>query len=139
MEVREVGMVQRQLAIVCTVLLLWSLLAVASPSQATTATPVDLKERLTLIPGGSVIEVKLANNHRIRGRLGALTDSGFELQHSNEGKIVTEVVAFDSAKSVKVVGKGLNFVVKVFIGIGIVAGVIAVIVGIACATGGCQG
>jgi hypothetical protein len=121
------------------VLLLWGSLAVASPSQATPLTPVDLRERLTLIPAGSVIEVKLANKHRIRGRLGALTDSGFELQHASDGKIVTEVVAFDSAKSVKVVGKGLNFVAKVFIGIGIVAGVILAIAGIACATGGCQG
>jgi hypothetical protein len=131
-------MVQRQLAIVCTVLLLWSSLAVASPSQATAPTPGDLREGLTLIPAGSVIEVKLANKHSIRGRLGALTDSGFELQHASDGKIVTEVVAFNSAKSVKVVGKGLNFVAKVFIGIGIVAGVIGVIVGIACAAGGCH-
>ena len=132
-------MVQRQLAIVYTALLLWSSLAVASPSQATTPTPGDLRERLTLIPAGSVIEVSLASKHKIRGRLGTLTDSGFELQHASEGKIVTEVVAFDSAKSVKVVGKGLNFVAKVFIGIGIVAGVILAIAGIACATGGCQG
>ena len=132
-------MIQRELAITCTVLLLWSSLAAASASQATAPTQVDLRERLTLIPAGSVIEVKLANKHKIRGRLGALTDSGFELQHASDGKIVTEVVAFDSAKSVEVVGKGLNFVAKVFIGIGIVAGVIGVIVGIACATGGCQG
>ena len=133
-------MVQCQLAILCSMLLLWSSLAQAFPSaQATAPTPIDLKERVTEIPGNSVIEVKLRSKHKIRGRLGALTDSGFELQHASDGKIVTEVVAFDSAKSVEVVGKGLNFVAKVFIGIGIVAGVIGVIVGIACATGGCQG
>src|SRR6516225_8605333 len=126
-------MVQRELAIVCAVLLLRSSLAVASPSQAIPPTSSDLKERLTLIPGNSVIEVKLANKRKIRGRLGALTDSGFELQHAGDGKIVTEVVPFDSVKSVNVVGKGLNFVVKVFIGIGIVAGVSLAVGAIICA------
>ena len=82
---------------------------------------------------------KLANKRKIRGRLGALTDSGFELQHAGDGKIVTEVVPFDSVKSVNVVGKGLNFVVKVFIGIGIVAGVSLAVGAIICATGGCGG
>ena len=81
---------------------------------------------------------KLANKRKIRGRLGALTDSGFELQHAGDGKIVTEVVAFDSVKSMKVVGRGLNFAVKVLIGTGIVIGVLAVVIGIACATGGCH-
>ena len=132
-------MVQCQLAILCSMLLLWSSLAQAFPSaQATAPTPIDLKERVTEIPGNSVIEVKLRSKHKIRGRLGALTDSGFELQHTGDGKIVTEFVAFDNVKSVKVVGKGLNFAVKVLIGTGIVIGVLAGVIGIACATGGCR-
>jgi hypothetical protein len=132
-------MVHCQIAIVCSVLLVWSSMAQAFPSsQETAPTRIDLKERLTQIPGNSVIEVKLTSKRKIRGRLGALTDSGFELQHTADGKIVTEVVAFDSVKSMKVVGRGLNFAVKVLIGTGIVIGVLAVVIGIACATGGCH-
>ena len=127
-------MVQRELAIVCAVLLLRSSLAVASPSQAIPPTSSDLKERLTLIPGNSVIEVKLANKRKIRGRLGALTDSGFELQHAGDGKIVTEVVAFDRAKSVKVVRRGLNVVTKVIIATLIIGAVGATIAGVVFAT-----
>jgi hypothetical protein len=77
---------------------------------------------------------KLANKRKIRGRLGALTDSGFELQHAGDGKIVTEVVAFDRAKSVKVVRRGLNVVTKVIIATLIIGAVGATIAGVVFAT-----
>ena len=127
-------MAKRQLTRVCIALLLLCSLA-ESQSQAPSGVNVaGLKERLTLIPVGSIIEVQLMSKQKIRGRLGALTDSGFELQHAGDGKIVTEIVAFDSVKSVKVVGKDLNFAAKVIIGTLIAGGVAAAIGGIIFAT-----
>jgi hypothetical protein len=127
-------MAKRQLTRVCIALLLLCSLAESQPQAPSVVNVAGLKERLTLIPVGSIIEVQLMSKQKIRGRLGALTDSGFELQHAGDGKIVTEIVAFDSVKSVKVVGKDLNFAAKVIIGTLIAGGVAAAIGGIIFAT-----
>ena len=127
-------MTKRQLTRVCIALLLLCSLAESQPQAPSVVNVAGLKERLTLIPVGSIIEVQLMSKQKIRGRLGALTDSGFELQHAGDGKIVTEIVAFDSVKSVKVVGKDLNFAAKVIIGTLIAGGVAAAIGGIIFAT-----
>ena len=133
-------MTQRQLALVSIALLLSCSLADASPPQVQSAVEAtDLRERLILIPAGSIIEVKLINKQKIRGRLGPVSDTGFEVQHAGNNQIVTEAFAFDTVSSVKVTGKGMHFVWKVLLGIGIVFAVIGVIVGIACATQGCSG
>jgi hypothetical protein len=134
-------MVQRELALTCAVLLLWCSLAAASPAstEASGTKPASLKERLTLIPAGSIIEVKLANKHKVRGRLGAISDSGFELQHMRDNQVVTESLAFETVRSVRVMGKGMHFAAKVVIGTLIAMGVVALVGLIACATGGCSG
>ena len=127
-------MAKRQLTRVCIALLLLCSLAESQPQAPSVVNVAGLKERLTLIPVGSIIEVQLMNKQKIRGRLGALTHPGFELQHVSGDKVVTEVVAFDTVKSVKVVGKDLNWVAKVFIGTLIAWGVAAAIGGIIFAT-----
>ena len=99
--------------------------------------PAGLKERLTLIPGGSIIEVKLGNKQKIRGRLGSVSDSGFEVQHTRNDQVVTEAVAFDAVKSVKVTGKGMHFAEKVVIGTLIAIGVVALVGVIVCRSSGC--
>ena len=133
-------MVQRQLALFSIGLLLWCSLADASQPPAQSAVKATgLRERLILIPAGSIIEVKLINKQKIRGRLGPVSDSGFEVQHARDNQIVTEALTFDAVSSVRVTGKGMHFAWKVLIGIGIVFAVIGVIVGVACGTQGCTG
>ena len=132
-------MPQRQLTLVCIALLLWGSVAEASPTQTpSAATPAGLKERLTLIPTGSIIEVKLINKQKIRGRLGAVSDSAFEVQHTRSEQVVTEALRFDAVRSVKVTAKGMHFAAKVVVGTLIAIGVVA-LVGVAiCATAGCS-
>src|ERR1022692_1452228 len=73
-------MVRNQVALLCTALLLWSSSASANGAcQVAAAPPQGVKEQFTQIPAGSVVEVKLADKHKIRGRLGSITDSGFDL------------------------------------------------------------
>jgi len=128
---------RRQLALLCTILLMWSSSALASGvSQATTARKQSLKEQATQTPNGSVVEVRLANNQKIRGRLGSINDSGFELQHIRNDRVVTETLAFDNVKSVKVIGQGWSTGKKILVGTLVGAGVLFVIGCIGIAAGG---
>lgn len=78
-----------------------------------------LKERLLEVPPGTMIEVRLLNKKKVRGRLGELTDQGFSLQIAQGNKIETQQVAFTDVKSVKrVEGKGTNPVWYVLAGVG---------------------
>jgi hypothetical protein len=98
-----------------------------------------MKDRFMLISAGSTIEVKLSSQQKIRGRLGAISDSGFELQHTRDNQVVTESLAFETVKSVKVMGKGMHFAAKVAIGTLIAIGVVALVGVVICATAGCSG
>jgi hypothetical protein len=110
----------------------------ASPSQADPVRPAGLKQQLTLLRAGSIVEVKLINKQKIRGRLGLVSDSGFEVQHARDNHVVTESLAFDAVRSVKETGKGMHFAWKVLIGTGIVFAVLVVIGAVMCATSGCN-
>ena len=85
-------------------------LAVATPasSQGTPAKPSALKEQLIGMPAGSTVEVKLANKQKLKGRLGQLSDDGFEVQTVKDGKVSVEKVAFSEVKSVKQKGKPMS-------------------------------
>jgi hypothetical protein len=131
-------MVRNQVALLCTALLLGSSSASANGAcQVAAAPPQGVKEQFTQIPAGSVVEVKLADKHKIRGRLGSITDSGFDLQFTKAGKIVTDTLAFDNVRSVKVVGQGWSTGKKIVVGTLIGAGAIFIIGLIACLAGGC--
>ena len=125
--------------ILAWVLLLMTSLAPALDARAAAAPaqPAALKSQLLEIPIGSPIEVRLMSKEKIRGQLAAVADDGVTVRAMSGAKIEETKVAFDQVRSVKQVGKGIPFVAKVFIGIGITAGVLAALVGIACATGGC--
>ena len=71
-------------------------------------------------------------------RLGAISDSGFELQHTRDNQVVTESLAFETVSSVKVMGKGMHFAATVVIGTLIAMGVVALVGLIACAAGRCS-
>ena len=131
-------MVRSSLALLCTSLLVWSSLAYASAADQ--ALPgQSLKERITQIPSGSVVQVKLANKQNIRGRLGSITNDGFDLQYARSGKIVTETLMFDNVQSVRMVGQGWSIAKKIVVGTLIGAGVLLIIGIVSCAAGGCSG
>jgi hypothetical protein len=103
------------------------LAAEQSPSSAS-----DLKRQLALIPAGKTIEVKLKQegSKKITGKLGSVTDEGFEVQtvksrfslSEEPGKVSTEKIAFADVESVK--KRGMSLGAKIGIGAG-VGGVIA--------------
>lgn len=114
------------------------LISPAAPAQPPSST---LKEQVLNISPGSTVEVRLADKTKLRGRLGAVSDSGFELQTVKGGKIDTAKIAFDQVKSIKDTAKKSfgHSVGKGFLIAGIVIGTILGIVLIACATSGCSG
>jgi hypothetical protein len=131
-------MLRQYLALVCVLSLLYAPLnRAALASQAQTAPKPTIKERFTEIPAGSVIEVKLVNKQKLKGRLGTLTDSDFEIQHTANNQIVTDRVAFNDVKSVKLLGKGMSTGMKIVVGTLVGAGVLLIIGVVACAAGGC--
>ena len=86
------------------------------PGQRGTEVKLTLKERILEVPPGTMIEVRLLNKERIRGRLGDLTNEGFGLTTAQGEKIETVQVSFTDVKSFKrvegattgkAIGKGL--------------------------------
>jgi hypothetical protein len=88
-------------------------------AQESTAKPT-LKERILEVAPGTMIEVKLLNKQKIRGRLGELTDEGFSLTTAQGEKITTQKIAFAEVKSFKKVegGKAGHAAVYALAGIG---------------------
>lgn len=79
----------------------------SNPPQTENAAAQTLKERLLEIPPGTMVEVRLMNRERLRGRLGEISDEGFALQTAKGNKIETRKIAFDELKSIKTLeGKG---------------------------------
>ena len=102
--------------------------ASAVPSgQAGTERKLTLKERILEVPPRTMIEVRLLNKQRMRGRLGDLTNEGFSLTTAQGEKIEAQKVSFTDVKSFKkvegattgkAVGKGLLWALA---GIGVLA------------------
>jgi hypothetical protein len=83
----------------------------ASLPQETTKKPT-VQERILEIPPGTMIEVRLVNKQKLRGRLGEITNEGFSLQTAQGNKIETQKIAFTDVKSFKkaeeTTGKGIS-------------------------------
>jgi len=80
------------------VILLVFILAI--PVSARLRAP-SVKEQVLAIARDTAVEVQFADNSKHKGRLGAVTGMGFELQTERQGSIVTEQVSFDRVKAVK--------------------------------------
>ena len=74
---------------------------VIPPEQAGTERKTTIKEGILEIPPGTMVEVRLLNKQKIRGRLGEITDEGLTLQTARGDKIETQKLAFSELKSVK--------------------------------------
>ena len=98
-----------------------------APSPQTAQSPT-LKERLLQIRPGTMIEVRLHNKRKIRGRLGEVTDEGFSLTTAQGNKIDTQKVAFTEVKSLKKAegGKGERIALFVLVGVGVFLTVIVI-------------
>ena len=120
------------------------ILAVMLAIPATLAQPRAkwlIKETVLTISPGSPVEVRLADGSKLRGRLGTVTDDGFELQTVKGGKVDTAQIAFDQVSAIKDTTKksfghslGKGFVIA-----GIVIGAIFAVVAITCASTNCGG
>ena len=95
-----------------------------------------LKAQLIEIPTGSVVEVKLRDKQKLRGKLGDMRDADFDIQRVKDGKVVTEAVRLSDVKTVKQQGKGMSLPLKIVVGTLIGAGVLMVIGLIAAAATG---
>jgi len=101
-----------------------------SLEEQTTKKPT-LQERILEVPHGMMIEVRLLNKQKLRGRLGEVTSEGFSLQTAQGTKIETQKVAFADVKSFKQIegttgskiGKGLIYALA---GIGALVVVLAI-------------
>ncbi len=65
-----------------------------------------IQERILDVQTGTMIEVKLMDKHKLRGRLGEVTNEGFALQTAQGNKIETQKLAFTDVKSFKKVEGG---------------------------------
>ena len=72
----------------------------ASLPQETTK-KATVQERIMEIPPGTMIEVRLMDKNKVRGRLGEVTNEGFSLQTAQGNKIETQKIAFTDVKSFK--------------------------------------
>ena len=72
----------------------------ASLPQETTQ-KATVQERILEIQPGTMIEVRLMDKHKVRGRLGEVTNEGFSLQTAQGNKIGTQKIAFTDVKTLK--------------------------------------
>jgi hypothetical protein len=96
--------------------------------RAQTAQSSTLKERILEIRPGTMIEVRLHNKRKIRGRLGEVTDEGFSLTTAQGNKVIAQKVAFTEVKSLQKVegGKGGRIALFVLVGVGVFLAVIII-------------
>ena len=71
-----------------------------------TTKKATVQERILEIPPGTMIEVRLMNKNKVRGRLGEVTNEGFSLQKAQGNKVETQKIAFTEVRSFKNAERG---------------------------------
>ncbi len=108
----------------------------ARPGRTELQQKPTLKQRILEIPPGTMIEVRLLNKQKIRGRLGEIDDEGFSIKTVQGNTIGSQKLAFTEVKSVKQVEGGRKFgkgVVYALAGIGVLT-VLLIVWGLAAAS-----
>lgn len=96
-------------------------LAASAPTQTEGAQNPTLKEKVLEIPPQTMVEVRLRNKEKVRGRLGEVSNEGLALKVAKGDKIEDRKIAFGELKSIKAVeGKGSK---AAWIVLGVLAGV----------------
>lgn len=93
--------------------------AIGATPQKTTRQKPTIAERVTQIPPGSPVKVRLLNKERLRGRLGDVSEQGFNVQVAKGSQIETRKLSFSEAKSIKQVGGKTHTVIYILAGVGI--------------------
>lgn len=114
-----------------------SALAGSTRDQTPAEKAASLKQQVVGIPAGAVIELKLQQkgSRKITGKLGVITDEGFEVQTVQSGQVTNQKVAFADVKSIKEkrgtsrVTKGLA-ITGVVLGILLIVGIVLAAVGV---------
>ena len=109
--------------------MLCALLAVSAQNAQQTRSPTA-QEQVGKISTGSIVEVKtkLKNMKTVRGRLGAVTADGFEIQTTKGQKVDTVKLSFADVKSVAVKPQSRTHTwVYIAVGAGIAVAVLFVI------------
>ena len=103
-------------------------LAVSLGETATERKPT-MKERLLEVPPGTMIEVRLRNKQKMRGRLGELDDEGFNLTTVQGEKVVNEKIGYAEVKSFKKIEghKAGHALVYTLAGIGVLTVILLII------------
>lgn len=89
------------------------------PGRCAAAAPQAVKtpqEQVLEFAPGTLVEVKLKNKQKLRGRLGEASPDGFALQYAEGNRVETKTVAYGEVKSVKALqgdGKGTRFLAAV--------------------------
>ncbi len=78
--------------------------AATAPTQTEGAQNPALKEKVLGIPPQTMVEVRLRNKEKVRGRLGEVSNEGFALKVAKGDKIEDRKIAFGELKSIKAVG-----------------------------------
>lgn len=69
--------------------------------QPSTKRELALKKKLLEIPAGSLVEVKLKTKEKLRGRLGDLSNDGFQMKVLNNSTIEDRRLTFDDVAAVR--------------------------------------
>lgn len=85
------------------------------PGSVVAATPQTVQtpqEQVLALTPGTLVEVKLKNKQRLRGRLGEATADAFDLQYAQKDRVETRIVSYAEVKSIRSLqgeGKGTRF------------------------------
>ncbi len=114
--------------IMANVLMVLSVLE-AAPLQ----TAPSVKDLVAAMPEGSKLEVRLLNGDKVRGRLQAVSETGFNLDVARGKERTVQTIAFSDVQSVRRQTVGRTVARKLLV-VGIVLGAITGGILIGCAT-----
>src|SRR5215813_4277255 len=114
---------------------------IACPPAPGQQSAADLKKKVLELPAGSLVEVRLVDKSKLRGRLGSVSDTGFDLQTIQRNTVETQQIGFDRLQSIKDTQRKsfVHSLAKGFLIAGIVIVSIIGTVAIVCQTHGCFG
>jgi len=100
-------MMQRQLAWLCSLLVLWPATGVPAAPNDASGPSAKVKERLAEAAPGSIVEVVLNNRERLRGRLAGQVESGIEIQHCKNRALALQAVPLSGIRTLQVHKNGI--------------------------------
>jgi|KBSSwiStaDraftv2_1062776.scaffolds.fasta_scaffold949156_2 hypothetical protein len=86
----------------------------------------SIQEQVRAISAQTPVEVRLRDRGKLRGWLGEVSASGFELRCETKNRLDTKTFAFDAVKSIRIVDtvKPRHTARSILIGVGIAVGAI---------------